>query len=756
MTKILNLARNSKLQDNEYLAEQLARIQALEAEAQILDRGAISVHKYLGEIKDSIIDRLRHKRHAAINAPTGSGKTTLVKDIAEAAKNVKYGNLKRVIYTAPLKTIVEQQAAFSEAIAIMGGASELDIVRAQDFPLILCTYDSVHKLEYLFHNSILVIDEVHLLETHYDFRQPAIERVWEAQRRCGKSISISADVPPALEYCGYDILNIETIEHTKYPTYINLYHTGSYYDIIRYHIPRKAEGLTIVEMDNLELLQSYAEDIEKAGLTYTIISSKDAKYKEDNPHYQSIIEHGKPAHDLDFILCTSVLEVGVSILCQVAEFIVQNERDHRRIKQLIARARMNGEINKSVKVHIYQSRENIDAAMKTQGAILRDYNGNTFNFKFCTQRAELNALSAAKKLNSHLSEDVAEAEKLHHKYQDNPSFKAVRYYEEHGAYMPFAPAVMWLAYKDYLDRPFSGMVYDLRRSVKGMKIEAVNVIRLDGEGMSEAVKERAKTIKERAFSLIQQPVEYLEALYFRTKDAALKTEIQTTIGAPDKVTPEIEQYTEQNKDVLTSGKKDLPAKRLFKLYRLLKELRQFNNITLDQAAELIAAYHEGGKFKEQYNRLLAIKDAQKNAHPTGKVRHAQRLEIKKRIRKRELNGQWVKLADLNKVVMQVTGDPDPRRCAMWLKDTFFYDQKRDKIRLNDYVTAEALENEIRVLFLEKCDPDENAQNVEMQDVSQHPERMINVLNNIKQNIHPKQPPGLAASDLFDNIQSITP
>jgi len=266
-------------------------------------------YQYLNEDKEliKIIEqKIATERNLIINAPTGAGKTTLFKTIAENFKE-------KVIFVAPLKTIVEQQAG--QYPTILEGTTPEEITIAMRYKLCFTTYSSLQRLGDIT-GKIVIIDESHLLSNRANILYDEIKALIEILGKTKSNIFLSATTNPLLSH----ILNTKQINiTTKAPTRLiqPLFYTKgtSRLDAIINHLSQQGDEIKVLFFNDKTKLETIRLDLIKLGIfkeneivkfTADAVDIKTADYKELNQ--LQMIKDG-----VKLILCTSKIGEGVNV-----------------------------------------------------------------------------------------------------------------------------------------------------------------------------------------------------------------------------------------------------------------------------------------------------------------------------------------------------------------------------------------------------------------------------------------------------------
>jgi len=178
--------------------------------------GRLVIEKYLAEVAGEIRDALAKTDRLAIEAPTGSGKTTFFANLATKGS--------RVIVAAPTIAIARQQAAKYRNAGLMAGATNnKSLEKALAADLVFCTYDQLPKFERYARGRTLVIDEAHNLVNHFGdvkrnnlFRAEVLRELLRLAPHFDKTVFLSGTMPPLLvEGLQADLLQIRRQHSNK-------------------------------------------------------------------------------------------------------------------------------------------------------------------------------------------------------------------------------------------------------------------------------------------------------------------------------------------------------------------------------------------------------------------------------------------------------------------------------------------------------------------------------------------------------------
>jgi len=303
----------------------------------------VRVHKYIDP--DKIIQALKYNDRLLIDAPTGSGKTTAILQLAKQSDT-------RVIVAEPTITIAEDIAQSAEeagiqANLIYGEIEEADYMAAINAPLFICTYDAIKNLN--IELDILVIDEQHLLTSEYGYRAKALNRAIDAAAIADKVIYLSGTPDYHLShYMNASVLKFTPDIEQRKTVNVYGYTSGNETGAAEWIAEIYGEGKHLIKKDNTSQLQAMQKRLKQKSKESAIFSNK--VNTKQTPEYQRLI-NGQVNED--FILTTSLLETGVSILDHVESVNLLNTKDAKEIIQTASRPRWNGKRNKELDINLF-------------------------------------------------------------------------------------------------------------------------------------------------------------------------------------------------------------------------------------------------------------------------------------------------------------------------------------------------------------------------------------------------------------------
>ncbi len=256
---------------------------------------SLQIVNYLTEQSEFIKAELLEKRILFIDAPTGAGKTTLIKQLAKEL------NLKTDILM-PTTALVEQQ----KDIATVTGRKALSF-EMLNADVLACCYNSINKIVER-NSKLLVIDEAHSLVSDYGFKSDAIQDIQRSLNRYEYVIYLSGSILTLERYYTADNL----LSFNKKNRFNYEYQTVKLDERVTdndYFINSLETGKLNVFYQNdktvLDKLYIYLTD---SGYKVAYIS----KDKKDNPEYKGIVENSS-LNGYDVLLTTCIIQAGVNI-----------------------------------------------------------------------------------------------------------------------------------------------------------------------------------------------------------------------------------------------------------------------------------------------------------------------------------------------------------------------------------------------------------------------------------------------------------
>ena len=266
-----------------------------------------SEFRYLGQDKklySLLLKEIKKDKFTIINAPTGSGKTTIVKKLDKDIED-------KIVFLAPLRTIVEQQS--KEYKTVLGGANRLQVRDAEKQKLLFSSYSSANKLSSV-KDKVLIIDESHLLSDRSNILYKEIQTILRMIKEAKKVIFFSATTNILLK----DIFKTNQINITTPTEKIAvepLFYKENRTDVIIKQLSKKTDAINVLFLNNKTTISDIRKDLVRLG-TYKNdeIATFTANVKDvASDDYQHLINQQEINDNIKLVLSTSKIGEGVNI-----------------------------------------------------------------------------------------------------------------------------------------------------------------------------------------------------------------------------------------------------------------------------------------------------------------------------------------------------------------------------------------------------------------------------------------------------------
>jgi hypothetical protein len=263
------------------------------------------VDKFIGEFQTNINSFINNNsKQQLIIAPTGTGKTTAI---------IEYANLypdKKIVLLCPFRFLVDNIQKNNKNIACGYGSVFLHNNKTSRF--IVTTYDSIEKIEDV---DLFAVDEAHLLPSHSSFRDiiPLILRTQTKVVFITATPEVIEDLFPTYNKRDY-ILEFKIHRHLEeVKIYAQKYNVKqTILDIISNNKFNKNTVLIRINSKRIidEVMQTYKPTLkDKIACIYS--DENNVLFEGQDEEKINELKKGKISN-LDFILCTSVYDVGIS------------------------------------------------------------------------------------------------------------------------------------------------------------------------------------------------------------------------------------------------------------------------------------------------------------------------------------------------------------------------------------------------------------------------------------------------------------
>jgi hypothetical protein len=265
---------------------------------------------YLSEDKSlvrTILKTIDSTKYTIIDAPTGTGKTTLFAELSD-----KFNTL----FFVPLRTIAQQQ--IGDYPIIIGETTEQEIELSKNYPLVFSTYASSHKIKSA-KGKVVVIDESHLLSDRSNILYKDLVHLTKLMSEASKVIFLSATTNNLLRegYPGAKQINIFKREAAKIvtPLFCDSKVSSQQDSIIDFVKANINSGVSVVFVNDKGKLESIQNDLIKLGVLKfeQIAKFTSNPFDIESDNYTNLIETQTIQNNIKLILATSKIGEGVNI-----------------------------------------------------------------------------------------------------------------------------------------------------------------------------------------------------------------------------------------------------------------------------------------------------------------------------------------------------------------------------------------------------------------------------------------------------------
>jgi len=302
-----------------------------------------SKFRYLGQdekLYSLLLKEIEKDKFTIINAPTGSGKTTIVKKLDKDIED-------KIVFLAPLRTIVEQQS--KDYKTVLGGTTPQEIKIAEKYKLIFSTYSSACRLSSV-KDKVLIIDESHLLSDRSNILFSEIQTILGMIKEAKKVIFFSATTNVILK----DIFKTNQINITTPTEKIEvdpLFYKENRTDVIIKQLSKKTDAINVLFLNNKTTISDIRKDLVRLGVYKNDeIATFTANVKDvDSEDYQHLIKEQEINNNIRLVLATSKIGEGVNITNEKSfNILFAGSKDVHFFTQSIGRFRNSKQLKVSV------------------------------------------------------------------------------------------------------------------------------------------------------------------------------------------------------------------------------------------------------------------------------------------------------------------------------------------------------------------------------------------------------------------------
>ena len=261
--------------------------------------GAVTFERYLSEHTALIWDALQAKKTLYIDAPTGSGKTYLIAELAKLA-GVK---VDLVMPTTALA--MQQNAPDLGIVSATGTASLTDEQRGA--PVLATCYESIAKASQR-GARLLVVDEAHELATAYTYRSHAVQLIQRFAPNYEYVVFLSGSMFPVLRPADAGrVLRFAPAQPRVVPYALVPLAAGEK-DGDFFRATVQAGALNVFYKNDKAELIALAEVLRARGLKVALVTADE----KASAAYEGIVK-GSTLVGFDVLLTTCLIQAGVNI-----------------------------------------------------------------------------------------------------------------------------------------------------------------------------------------------------------------------------------------------------------------------------------------------------------------------------------------------------------------------------------------------------------------------------------------------------------
>lgn len=301
--------------------------------------------QYLQEISQDLKKHIAQNSKIAINAATGTGKTTFV--LKELIHSLK-GKSIFIVPTNPILNQLAQTKSYQNDdnilfLSSMDSFENRQLAASNLFAkCIVCTYDMLvailPTLSPEFQN--LITDEAHLLSSAMGYRKKVLFEITKISKNFAKNILISATLNPLLRELGYKIIQVERLENAEVKLQTIAYETDALNSLFAYTQKQLTSngGKIVIELNSRSKGLKLQKALQQANIKTEFVCKEFNEAK-----LQEIVKDELLPADLQVLICTSLVEFGVNFKnTDLHEFIYVNSPQTFQVEsylQLMGRAR---------------------------------------------------------------------------------------------------------------------------------------------------------------------------------------------------------------------------------------------------------------------------------------------------------------------------------------------------------------------------------------------------------------------------------
>jgi len=541
----------------------------------------IHFEKYLGQSEPNdygivplnfIMNLIELEDLLLVGSLAGTGKSNLISQIVHDfteqrteiqtphSKRLHQLGIKHTIILEPTTAITDQLGnSFKnwnlQVTTIKGGTGTVHEADMADETVTIVCFDSLKKILPLVEDSLLIIDEFHQLSIDVIYRDKEAFKLIEQMMRKAKKVLLLTATPmliytqPKSLHKNFGFKMIQGIASVKNSIEVTeMAYDGSMNDLPVYIADNFAfkDGTILIKRDDKKTLNGAAKIIRDRGLSVDVFHSGDKDRKEENPNYNSLMNTGITAQQLDFLLFTSLLEAGVSFHFLVSLICLLDVESWQKAVQLMSRPRYNEKtgINKINKVHIYRKEDENKEVTYDTTPILKAFKNELDRAKgYCDT---MNSERQGK--NEYNIEGIKEVD-----------IKLITMIsKETGLYEPFIFGINRVLYEKQIKRPFNLFLKRIERYDNRVNIMPKQSIFVNKNYQMQAIKEQMKIEKKEANKrlknlLYQDFTMCAHVVCFLALDVEFKKMVQNTLGIIPVDPLDVQQFLKDSQGAFTGN-----------------------------------------------------------------------------------------------------------------------------------------------------------------------------------------------------------
>lgn len=258
----------------------------------------------------------------------GIGKTTWSSKVLPQIAREKFGKHTKVVIAVPTQAIARQQAEDNNLHYVAKSRMP------NNDPVQICVYDSLVKFDPS--NTVTVIDEAHVLVEGARYRSKvAIDGLLEFSRECLQVIAMTAteiynEIPELQGFTKIKVTKAKTKDTIIPVQYAENGRRASF----ERRLKRGEKNLVLFNTKK-ERLNDEAEYFRRKGWKVAVLHSDN----KDSDDYKYLMQTGRIKKDVEIVLATNLISLGVNIRNQIDSFHIVSRESVENAYQLTQRER---------------------------------------------------------------------------------------------------------------------------------------------------------------------------------------------------------------------------------------------------------------------------------------------------------------------------------------------------------------------------------------------------------------------------------